>query len=235
MQYHVNKGQSASSSWQNVVSGNDPDYNTSGFITFDDTCSLIGGACWDANGWVRDPGKWEGWYLTQPQLFYAASFWRNTGRTEPAASGDNDLEQPLPTSGTTGDDYGTYNDTTFPNHTYTSAIVNFGVGANILAETVSSLPAAPAATDVELPSQHWNNLSDDMDYNWVNLSTYSTVDFDALFGSALEDQQILAKTAASNVAIRVSTTDAGNELSLIERPTDYQNGALVLCDDTNRS
>jgi hypothetical protein len=57
-----------------------PDIDSLGFITFDDTCSLIGGSVWDISGNIRDPQKWSGWYLNQPQIFFGPTFWRNTGK-----------------------------------------------------------------------------------------------------------------------------------------------------------
>ncbi len=52
-----------------------------GLISFDDSCSLVCPLVWDAAGFVSDPQKWEGWYATQPQVFFGPSFWKNTGKT----------------------------------------------------------------------------------------------------------------------------------------------------------
>jgi len=62
-----------------------------GYITFDDSCSLITEAVWDGI-YVSDPQKWAGWYATQPQVFFGPTFWKNTGKTAPSSYAENSME-----------------------------------------------------------------------------------------------------------------------------------------------
>ncbi len=85
IKYGFGLEQVIASAWgvSNSPSGFPPGIDALGFITFDDDCSLVPKALWNDAGWYHDPGKWEGWYITQPQVFFGHSFWRNTGKTEP--------------------------------------------------------------------------------------------------------------------------------------------------------
>jgi len=97
--------------------------NSIAFLSFDDKCSLIPASVWDLKGRMRDPQKWEGWYLSQPQVFFATSLWRNTGKTQPATYEANDMElSPLKT-------YVGANEINNPVHS-TAMIVNEAVGGD---------------------------------------------------------------------------------------------------------
>ena len=96
VKYGFGLEQVIASAWgvSNSASGFPPGIDALGFITFDDACSLVPKALWNDAGWYRDPGKWEGWYITQPQVFFGHSFWRNTGKTEPSDYDEsNNLEK----------------------------------------------------------------------------------------------------------------------------------------------
>jgi len=54
-------------------------YDSFGYITFDNSCTLVPAAIWNDDGWVMDPQKWEGWYATQPKVFFGPSLWKNSG------------------------------------------------------------------------------------------------------------------------------------------------------------
>ena len=75
-----------------------PQYNgtsgvdSCGYVTFDNSCTLIASSVWDSQGFVRDPQAWEGWYKSQPQVCYLPSFWKNTGKTAPVTYKANDME-----------------------------------------------------------------------------------------------------------------------------------------------
>ena len=97
-----------------------------GFLSFDDSCSLVPKALWSVDGWYRDPGKWEGWYITQPQVFFGPSFYRNTGKTEPATYNESvNFEK---TFSATTDAYGTPGDHLLQDP---ATIINNGIGAKI--------------------------------------------------------------------------------------------------------
>lgn len=84
---------SSEGSWNgNAYNGDGP--NNSGTETdmlwgcsFDDDCTLLPQAIWDNSGWVRDPQKWNGWFIRQPRLFFRTG-WRNTGEFGPTAYDD---------------------------------------------------------------------------------------------------------------------------------------------------
>ena len=63
-----------------------------GFISIDDACTLVPAGVWDANGYLRDPQAWQGWYISQPWCFFGPSFWKNSGRSEPTVYTKNTME-----------------------------------------------------------------------------------------------------------------------------------------------
>ncbi|MCK5640929.1 MAG: hypothetical protein KAJ19_09035, partial [Gammaproteobacteria bacterium] len=190
-----------------------------GYMTFDDSCSLICGSVWDSNGFVRDPQAWEGWYKSQPQVFFGASFWKNSGKTAPATLDANEME----ISWFSTDDYVFSADA---EKQVAASVINAGIGGTTTAVDGDTLPAAPSPDpQTEIMAPFWANTG-----NWIDLSKLTQTTFADMFGVAIENTDF-NKIVAVNKAALVNTSDAGNRIQ-IQDSADASNAALFVTDSS---
>ncbi len=188
-----------------------------GFITFDDTCSLIASSVWGKNGNIRDPQAWEGWYKTQPQVAWLPSFAKNSGKTAPATLAEitagNTMEFDFIQRDSTGQLRYTYPD---------DLIYNQGIGATIIASDKGTLPDPPAAAPpVELVEPFWENEGTFIDISKLTQTTYAD-----MFGVTIEGADF-NKDVTVNKAALVNTSDSGNRIQLRDSAV-YANGYLAV-------
>lgn len=196
--------------------GPDDEEDSVGFVSFDESCSLVPEGVWDSNGVIRDPQAWEGWYLVQPSVFFGPSFWKNSGTTAPAFNGDNDMELLI------SDNYdGNISDN--PNDAIRSQMLyNTGLEGN--STPGSPLPDAPDPDPrVEIMAPFWANTG-----NWINLSALTQTTFVSMFGVTIEDADFNSVFAVNKAAL-VNTGDAGNRLQ-IQDTIDAADAALFITD-----
>ena len=197
-----------------------------GYMSFDDDCTLIPSAIWDVNGWVTDPQSWEGWYLVQPAVFYAASFWRNSGWTQPLYYEENDLENAWEVfAGVDLYDFGTISNPS----PIDGAILNFGIGGTTQAVYEGSSGALPPAPepepDTEIVEPFWENTG-----NWIDLSKLTQTTFAGMFGVVIEGADFNSVFAVDKAAL-VNTGDDGNRLQ-IQDSLDCDNAAMYVTDSS---
>jgi len=220
--YYFGRNNSDAYSDHTSNGGTDPSSSitdTIGYLSFDDQCSLITTGLWDANGKVRDCGKWDGWYKSQPQVMFTNSFFKNSGKTAPATYQANGLEMDYTT--TSGNQYHG-NDTTGELYN-TSTWINLGLGATTGA-TVDTLPDAPPAdARVERIEPFWFNTG-----NWVDLNKLSKTTFENVFGVTIEGADFNSVFDV-NEAILINTANAGSQIRM-KITTLAADGSLILTD-----
>lgn len=190
------------------------------YLTFDDSCSLIGPSVWDQNGFIRDPQAWGGWYKTQPQVFFGPSFWKNSGKTAPAVYLDNDME------GSWDFTLGAYS-TVDSDERSTKAIINLGVdGTTSATDDRETLPSAPGDDpQVEIVSPFWDNTG-----NWIDLSALTHASFISVFGTSLIGPDF-NDVYGVDKAIPVNTSKPGIRLQ-IQDSIDATDASLFITDAT---
>lgn len=228
MLYSFGRGQ-LSTGWGT----NDPDTNGTGnggsgidavgYMTFDDSCSLIAGSVWDSQGYVRDPQAWEGWYLVQPLYFFGPSFWKNSGTSAPATYNANNSEKNAETATSDYSDEANMDSSTH----HVNQQINLGIAGTTAATGGSdNLPVAPPADpQTEIMAPFWANTG-----NWIDLSALTQTTFASMFGVAVEDADF-DKVVAVNKAALVNTGDAGNRVQ-IQDSIDADNAALFITDSS---
>ena len=198
-----------------------------GYISFDNTCSLIPASVWDSSGFVRDPGAWEGWYLERPAVFYGPSFWRNSGTTAPLYYEQNNLEKGWEVLlGEDYYDYGSYGDEA---NLIPAAVLNVGIaGLTQATGEIGSLPDAPPPDpQSEIVQPFYANTG-----NWIDISLLDQTTFEDQFGYPVEQvgfsgtYDLLDKSA---IAILVNATASTYRIQL-DDVTQWTNGSMHITD-----
>lgn len=194
-----------------------PAKTTLGFLTVDNTCSLIASSCWDKNGVIRDPQAWQGWYKTQPHAAWLTSFHKNSGKVAPAT-----LAEITAGNGMELDFDDKSSDTAYSNGNTDEMIYNFGIGATVSTTDKDVLPDPPAAaTPVELVEPFWLNTG-----SFIDLSKLTQTTFESMFGVVVEGADF-NKDVTVNRAALVNTSDSGNRIQLRDSSV-YANGYLAV-------
>jgi hypothetical protein len=93
-------------------------------------------------------------------------------------------------------------------------------------------PPPPPPSYINLPRQHWDNLSAGMSYNQVVLSNFTQRTYAQFTGQAIDANNFTEQDyrIGNGVALKFSTTDPDNSVTIVYVPSWFSKAAIVLTD-----